>query len=194
MFAIKINIYNKVIVMNERVERLEIKRLIQEYSFLLIDDEYKQEVIWENKMEFLEKIQKLKAEMGITYDYEQDEKNEDEIRDEEEKKQEGETQKEDDGSEEKDKKINKKSKIDPDLVSQSTKEKVKKIYREIAKKTHPDRTKSEKLINFYLRATEAADEYNLLELFIICMELNIEIGIDKEDKDTLEALIEIKKK
>lgn len=189
--------------MNEKVEKLEIKRLIQEYNFLLLDDEYKQEVISENKIEFLSKIQKLKQELGLIYDYEQEaesenEKNEreqeekggkqeSELKDEEEKGQDG---KEQDGKENK---KSKKPKIDPNSVNQTTKDKIKKLYREIVKRTHPDKTNSEKLINLYLKATTAVDEYNLFELFIICIELDIEIEIDNEDKETLMTLVNMKK-
>jgi hypothetical protein len=44
-----------------------------------------------------------------------------------------------------------------------------------------------------MNATIAADEYNLMELFIICDQLSIDFEIDFEDKVTLIALIEMKK-
>jgi hypothetical protein len=87
----------------------------------------------------------------------------------------------------------KKPKLDPNSINKSTRDKVKKLYREIVKKTHPDKTNSEDLINLYMKATIASDDYNLFELFIICIELNIDIDIDINDKDTLTVLIEMKK-
>ena len=113
--------------MGDKLKQLEIKKLIQEYNFLLLDDEYKKEIISENRVEFLEKVLKLKTELGIQPQEEQKESENQETPP-----------------------PNKKNKIDPDSVNKSTKDKVKKLYREIAKKTHPDRTTSEELVDLYL--------------------------------------------
>jgi len=161
--------------MNEKIQKIEIKKILQEYNFLLLDDEYKKEVISENQNEFLEKVQKLKNDLGIEPETESEEK-----------------VKNDDESE-KDVNLPKKPKIDEESISKSTKDKIKKLYREIAKKTHPDKTKSENLINIYIRATAAVDEYNLIELFIICFELGIEVKMDIDDKEILLKLIELKR-
>jgi len=155
--------------MGNKLKRLEIKKLIQEYNFLLLDDEFKQEVISENRPEFLEKTQKLRTELGIEIIL-------------------------DPPKEEENVNTPKKPKIDPDSVDKTTKDKVKKLYREIVKKTHPDKTNSEDLISLYMNATIAADDFNLMELFIICNKLSIDFDIDLEDKDTLSVLIEMKKK
>ena len=154
--------------MNDKLKRLEIKKLIQEYNFLLLDDEFKKEVISENRPEFLEKTQKLKSELGIITNVETEKREETNLP--------------------------KKPKIESDSIDKSVKDKVKKLYREIVKKTHPDKTNSEELINLYMKATIAADEYNLMELFIICNHLSIDFEIDLEDKGTLMVLIEMKKK
>ncbi len=157
--------------MGDKLKTLEIKKLIQEYNFLLLDDEFKKEVISENRPEFLEKTQKLRSDLGIINDPDpQPEKKEEEVN------------------------LPKKPKIEPNSVDKSVKDKVKKLYREIVKKTHPDKVDSEDLINLYMSATIAADEYNLMELFIICDQLSINFEIDFEDKGTLIALIEMKKK
>lgn len=157
--------------MGDKLKRLEIKKLIQEYNFLLLDDEFKKEVISENRPEFLEKTQKLRSELGIIDNQQpQTEKKEEDVN------------------------LPKKPKIESDSVDKSVKDKVKKLYREIVKKTHPDKVDSEELINLYMNATMAADEYNLMELFIICDQLSIDFEIDFEDKGTLIALIEMKKK
>lgn len=184
--------------MSDKVEKLEIKKLIQEYNFLLIDDEYKKEIISENKIEFLEKIQNLKKNLGLIYDYEEeadDKQNENSTKEETNEKsvKEGEENDLNEKKTEEGNELQKKPKIDPDTIGQSTKDKIKKLYREIVKKTHPDRTDSEKLIDFYLKATIATDEYNLFELFIICIELGIDIDIDKEDREVLVKLVNLKK-
>ena len=157
--------------MNDKLKKLEIKKLLQEYNFLLLDDEYKKEIISDNRPEFLEKVQKLKSDIGV-------------VQEPEIKPEKKEDVKED---------LPKKPKLDPNSINKSTRDKVKKLYREIVKKTHPDKTNSEDLINLYMKATIASDDYNLFELFIICIELNIDIDIDINDKDTLTVLIEMKK-
>jgi len=166
-----------------RIQKLEIQKLLREYNFLLIDDEYKQEVISENKNEFLTKVEDLKKELGFS--------------DNEEFNNKDEVNYELDGDKdikEEDINIPKKPKIDPDSISNSTKDKVKKIYREIVKITHPDKTKSKDLVDLYLRATVASEDYNLFDLFIICMELNIDLDIDLDDKKVLTTIIDMKKK
>lgn len=153
-------------IMTDKLKKLELKKLLQEYNFLLLDDEYKKEIISENRSEFLKRTQKLRLDQQLPVETENSKK---------------ETN------------LPKKPKIDPDTVDKSTKEKVKKLYRDIVKKTHPDKTNSEYLINYYMKATVAADDYNLMELFIICNELLIEFDLDLEDKTTLTTLIEMKK-
>ena len=51
--------------MNDSVRKLELKKLIQEYNFLLTDEEYKNEVINENKEGFLKEIHEKKIELGL---------------------------------------------------------------------------------------------------------------------------------
>ena len=115
--------------MGDKLKTLEIKKLIQEYNFLLLDDEFKKEVISENRPEFLEKTQKLRSDLGIINDPDpQPEKKEEEVN------------------------LPKKPKIEPDSVDKSVKDKVKKLYREIVKKTHPDKVDSEDLINLYIKS------------------------------------------
>jgi hypothetical protein len=52
---------------------------------------------------------------------------------------------------------------------------------------------SEELIEVYHRATIATDNYNILELFQICVDLKIDIELDMEDVDVLNFLIQKKK-
>ena len=95
--------------MNKRLEQLEVKKLLQEYSFLLLDEEYKHEIIDNNREEFLNKVREARGDTPPPPPTESQEKP-------------------------------KKDKIDPNTVDKSTKDKVKKLYREIAKVTHPDKS------------------------------------------------------
>jgi hypothetical protein len=157
--------------MNKKLEQLEMQKLLQEYNFLMLDEEYKKEMIDQGKGEFLSKVHELRVEMGI-----------------------GVAPPPPPPQQEQQEQPKKQPKIDPDKVDKSTKDKVKKTYREIAKKTHPDRINSDEYLETYMRATKAADEYDLFELWVICNELHIEVEIDLSDKATLTALIQSKRK
>tara|TARA_B100000900_G_scaffold414529_1_gene441422 strand:+ start:2953 stop:3510 length:558 start_codon:yes stop_codon:yes gene_type:complete len=78
-------------------------------------------------------------------------------------------------------------------INSKTKSKIKKIYREIVKQTHPDKMDSEVLNGYYLDATKAYDSNDILELYIICEKLDINIEISDVELDLFNKLIEIKK-
>lgn len=81
-----------------------------------------------------------------------------------------------------------------EVTSESTRDKLKRLYREIVKRTHPDKTKDERLIELYMRATEAHIMNNLFEIYFICDELRISVEFDNEDFTLFTELIEKKKK
>ena len=148
--------------MSNRLEQLEVKKLLQEYSFLLLDEEYKNEVIDSNKEEFLNKIREARGENPPPPPQTPQEQLP-------------------------------KKKIDPNTVDKSTREKVKKLYREIAKITHPDKAKTDEHTELYMQATMASEEFDLYTLYEICSQLNISHSIDSGDKDILKIRINEKK-
>jgi hypothetical protein len=156
--------------LEKKLEKLAIKKLLQEYNFLMTDDSYKKEVVETYKSTFLDLINKKRKELNI------EPKNEQPTPEENEKQKQ------------------KFPEILIENVDDNVKAKIKKIYRDIVKKTHPDITDSKELVETYMRATEAQEKYNLFELYKICSELQIEIELDKEDIKLLEELIENKKK
>ena len=149
--------------MDDRLKKLEIKKLLKEYNYLMTDDEFKKEMVDEHKHAFLEKVGEIRKDIPPTTPPQTPLQPEQE------------------------------DKINLNIVSDSTKKKVRKIYREIVKLTHPDKINSDKYLDVYVKATKAADEYNIFDLFIICVELNIEIELDFEDTDILNFLIQSKK-
>ena len=153
--------------MSDKLKKLQIKKLIQEYDFLCSEDEYRKVMVEDNKNTFLDEVNNTRKDLNIPLP---------------EPKIITETETE-----------NVKKEDRPENVSDSTKSKVKKIYREIVKLTHPDRVNSEELIEVYHKATIAADNYNILELFQICVDLKIPIELDMEDIDVLNFLIQKKK-
>lgn len=151
--------------MNKKLEQLEIQKLLQEYSFLLIDEEYKQEVVDANKVNFLNKVREITGALPESPPPPPEEQDA----------------------------PSSKEKIDPSTVDPSTKDKVKKLYREIAKITHPDKVNSEELVELYMKATTAAEEFDLYTLFEICSRLNIEHSVEGEDKEILKVKIDKKR-
>jgi hypothetical protein len=146
----------------DKLVNLKIQKLLQEYSFLLSDDEYKTELINTYKSEFLSNIQtKNKKEPEI-------EKNEEPLQIDLVEKQ--------------------KPTAPENIVA-----KCKKIYRDIVKLTHPDKVTSEDLIELYIKAKDAYAEYNLFDLYMIGIKLNLKIFLESEDMDTLIKLIDDKK-
>ena len=117
--------------MNKKLEQLELQKLFQEYNYLVLDDQYKKELISEVQPEFLTRVSELRKD-----------------------------------SPQQTPPSSPKEKEKVDLpITPELKNKVKKIYREIAKITHPDKTNSEEYEDVYIRATKAAEEYNLFELY-----------------------------
>lgn len=166
MFYIYIKIKFWKYVMNDKLEQLAIKRLLKEYSFLVLDDEYKKEVISTGKSEFMKMVHDMRGDTPPPTSNEISE-------------QTGE--------------VPKKLKIDPSTIDPKVREKVKKLYREIAKLTHPDKTNSEQHVELYTQATEAMEEFDLMTLYNICDILNISYTLGKEDKDVLKEHIKNKK-
>lgn len=67
--------------------------------------------------------------------------------------------------------------------------KLKRLYRDIVKLTHPDKIKDEDLNNIYLKATEAYEIDDLPEIYKYCDTLNIDYDIDDEDDVLFEKKI-----
>ncbi len=158
-----------------KLKNLKVQKLIQEYTFLLTDDEYKKEVVSTYQKDFLSIINGM-------------------IKPEEPKKEE---EKSDDSKKEGDdttEQPKKQPKIGDDLVNETTKSKIKKIYRDIVKLTHPDKVNSNDLIKLYIEAKDAYEDNDLFVLYFICGKLNIPLELDEEDTEILNKLIEVKRK
>jgi hypothetical protein len=153
--------------MGDKLKQLEIKKLLTEYDYLNVDGEIKQEIIDKYKPVFMEDLSK--------YGDSDDEKVEEPI-----------TEKQHD------EKVLKKLIRDEDL-SEDTKKKMKKMFREIMKKTHPDKVKSEDLVGMYIKSKEAYKTNDLLELSHNANKLNIEIKLNGDEIKILKDLLSIKK-
>jgi hypothetical protein len=148
--------------MNEKLKKLHIQTLLQEYNFLNLDYEYKMSLIEEHKPEFLNIINKDKPNNL--------------------EPQTGETSSS----------IEKKTIKDEDLT-EDDKKKLKMVYREIVKKTHPDRTESTEYNELYVEATKHYDNNDLIGLYFISIKLNLFFDLDYGSKKIINNLIDLKK-
>lgn len=149
--------------MNKKLGEIEVRKLFQEYNFLLIDEEYKNEIINAERDIFLNKVKEI---CGNNLKQDQDSPPVNDVN------------------------INK---LDLPEVDKSTMGRIKKLYREIVKITHPDRTDNEGYVEFYRQATKAMEEYNLFIIYDICNKLNILYSLDDEEKYILKVKINDKK-
>ena len=67
--------------------------------------------------------------------------------------------------------------------------KLKKLYRDIVKITHPDITKDKKLNDIYIKATNMYDKNDLGGIYSICSELKIYYDLDESDADNISLRI-----
>lgn len=70
----------------------------------------------------------------------------------------------------------------------------KKLYRDIVKTTHPDKIKNHKLNELYLEATDAYEKNDVLTLYKVCSELNIDFELPENYVDKLNVKIDSYKK
>jgi hypothetical protein len=159
--------------MNNRLLELEIKKILQEYKLLLLDEEYKNEMIDINKAEFINEINK---KGGFPPETEVPKVEEEAPHIEEEEVEEEEEE---------------------DEKTSALKESVKKLYRQIVKMTHPDKTmhknNKKELGELYIRAKKAMATMDVYELLTICDKLDIEYKIDINQKVMLQENLEKKK-
>jgi hypothetical protein len=154
--------------MTNRLKQLEIKKLLTEYDYLNIDGEIKQEIIDKYRSVFMEDLK------------EYDDPNK-------EKKVE-----ENVGEPMNTEKVVEKLIKDEDL-SDHTKKRMKKMFRDVMKKTHPDKVKSEELVEIYIKSKEAYELNDLLSLSHYANKLNIEVRLNVVEIKILKDLL-LKKK
>jgi len=142
------------------------KKLIQEYIFLKTDLEYKKFLLEENKSKFLECVYE---EIG------EDKKSSEDINIESNNLKANEEKKE------------------WSNFPESIKNKAKRVYREISKKTHPDKDPSGIYSEIFKASAIAYEECNILDLYEICEQISIQYEIDEEDLQFIESDISKKK-
>jgi hypothetical protein len=182
----------------DKIESLKIKKLIKELDYVETDFEWRTELVSEADSEFIRSINNFlnqNPELKEIYDNKINEILERSIKNKikedvelERSKQEGVGEDDDNFSEEGKKEVEEtenKINISP---------KVKKLYREIVKKTHPDIISDSELNDLYIKATHYHENNDKLGIYKICNELGIQFEIDLEDSIFIEEKIREYKK
>jgi len=154
--------------METRIIDLTIAKIIQEYTFLKTDEELKRSLIDESTPAFLELINNQISALDPSL-----------IRPQLDQQQHTAKKKE--------------PKIDITKLDNNTRVKLKKIYREIVKVTHPDKVDSAELAELYMKAMEAYEDGDLFELYFIAKELKLNFKLTLEETRILNDLIQFKK-
>lgn len=202
--------------MKEKLKSLEFKRLFQEYTFLSIDEEYKKEYILENNSIFMEAARQLLLNDKSLQDFISPSTSANTIQNESEKIVNNQVAtlfldtgdfklnllewfiNKDDNAQlilySADTNNNQsEKKQQTKITDDATKEKAKNLYRKIAKKTHPDKIGSNQFADVYVRAKIAYENYDLIELYSICVQLGLAHSVEDSDKIDLELRIKDKK-
>ena len=180
-----------------KFKQLEQKKILKELDYIETDFEFKNEIISEVDSEFINNVneflkerpvlkEKFDKKMGRKFDDATDNKNSDENnKDEEGGEKVNPDQIEDNLNDDSD--VSEEVEIEP---KKEKSPKVKKLYREIVKLTHPDKVKVKKLNDLYLKATEYYESDDITGLYTICTELGIEYELDESDNESI--LLKIK--
>lgn len=160
----------------DKLKKLEIDRLIRELDYIQSDYNYKSEVIQVADKEFLDSVNKIvdsHPQLKVIYDqkvrkvYTQNCNSSCKVED-----------------------SNKEENVDVvDLNFQQQKDpKLKSLYRNIVKKTHPDKVNESKLNQLYIDSTKYYEDDDIISIYKICDRL----GIDWEYEDNDYYLIQNK--
>lgn len=157
----------------EKLKRLEVKKLLKELDFIQSDFDYKNEMISQADTDFINSVNQFLLdypELKKIYDKKISDKLDEVIQ----------------------KKIEniKSEKIEEVEEDKEISHKTKKLYREIAKISHPDKIQDTKVNELYIQASKFHKDDNIIGILSICNELDIEYELDEEDIDIISETLE----
>ena len=160
-----------------RLQFLQTKKLFKELEYMESDFEYRNEIISEADSDFISKVNNFLEEhpkLKEIYDEKIDNhiqkgilKNTEEIIEFFEEEQ-----------------------VEEEIFEEVKLPKVKKLYREIVKLTHPDKVDQKSLNDLYLTATKYYDRNDKIGLYKVCTELDIDYDLDDDDNQIIESKID----
>lgn len=166
-----------------KIKLLQLKKLLKELEYIESDFEYRSELISEADNEFIKSINSfldIHPDVKDIYDKKINEKIDQSIRKNQESNPITEELEVTEDIEEEPIYESVMSNMVTDLVE--TNVKLKKLYREIVKLTHPDKIKKQTLNDLYIKATQFYNFNDKIGIYRICSELNIDYDIDDDDE------------
>lgn len=164
-----------------KLKSLEIKKLLKELEFTESDFEYRNLAVSEADSLFINSINDFLGqhpELKKIYDDKITEKINKTI-EKIQKKSNDETENSENKNVQDDiSSIEEEQKNDEDKANISQ---IKKLYREIVKLTHPDKVKSNKHNELYIKSSKYYESGNKIGIYSICNELDIEYEIEEDD-------------
>lgn len=172
--------------MNKSIKKLELKKLFKEFGFLKIDEEYKLEIQNTYGPEFIKAVQdifKNKPDLNMLYNNSASQNTSD-IATPETKTLGIELYTPQESN------VNSSLEIytGKTIFSSTSKENetpkndtLKKLYRKIATKTHPDKVQVKFLNDLYIKAKNAYNKNDLFTIYLICNDLDIEYDFPQEE-------------
>jgi len=160
-----------------RLQFLQTKKLFKELEYMESDFEYRNEIISEADSEFISKVNNFLEEhpkLKEIYDDKIDSHIQQSIlRNTEEVIE-----------------LFEEEVIEQEIFEEVKLPKVKKLYREIVKLTHPDKVDQKSLNDLYLTANKYYDQNDKIGLYKVCTELEIDYDLDDEDNQIIESKID----
>jgi hypothetical protein len=166
-----------------RLKQLEVKKLLKELDFIESDFNYKNEIVFEADSNFIKSVNDLLEKHPMLKDV-IDKKNNKRV----------ESVFSDIIKEalDKDNEVLEEEELVEEFINEEVvnvvnprEVKMKKLYRDIAKLTHPDKIVSEKLNDLYLKSTKFYKNSDITGIYYICDELGITYEIDDEDNEMI---------
>jgi hypothetical protein len=170
--------------MKKEIKKLELSKLFKEFSFLKIDEEYKQEVQNTYGQDFSMAIQDLfkkYPDINLLYNNKAPEQPNSEITAPIQETIGTDIYKpliEGIGEEIT---LYNMPILSPENKEPEKSSEIKKLYRKIATKTHPDKVSSKFLNDAYMRAKNAYQANDLFSIYLICDELKLDFEFPKEE-------------
>ena len=161
-----------------RLQFLQTKKLFKELEYVESDFEYRSEIISEADSDFISKVNNfLEEHPSLKEIY--DDKIDSHIQQNILKK-----------TEEVIQIFEEEEVIEQEIYEEDKLPKVKKLYREIVKLTHPDKVDQKSLNDLYLTATKYYDNNDKIGLYKVCTELDIDYDLDDDDNQIIESKID----
>lgn len=167
----------------EILKKLEKRKLLKELDYIKSELTYRKEVVSSNDPLFISSVNEfLNNNPEIKKDF--DEKINSKIDELLEKEKNKILEEELNNLKESEEEINDNEEIietEIDIEKKNLSKKIKYIYRQIVKLTHPDKVSNKKLNNLYLEATEYYQQEDIISLYFICDELDISYELEESE-------------